>query len=170
MTIPADHRIPSRWGALVFGAKAAVLRGRRALREIRGRPSRHPRADALHDAVVVAEIRSPLWSGPGGASEHDLTAGKIQNLRLAVRALDGIEVPAGAVFSFWRQIGRASRRRGFVAGRELREGCLVTSTGGGLCQLSNGLYEAALAAGFEIVERHAHSRLVPGSQIGRAHV
>ncbi|TMJ37134.1 MAG: hypothetical protein E6G89_14925, partial [Alphaproteobacteria bacterium] len=27
--------------------------------------------------------------------------------------------------------------------------------GGGLCQLSNALYEAALAAGFEIVERHA---------------
>lgn len=162
MTIPADHRVPSWWDAVLFGAKAAVLRGRRALREIRRRPPRHPRADGLGDAAIVAEIRSPLWSGPGG--EHDLTAGKIHNLRLAVRALDGVEVPAGAVFSFWRQIGRASRRRGFVAGRELREGCLVASTGGGLCQLSNGLYEAALAAGFEIVERHAHSRLVPGSR------
>jgi len=164
MAIQAEHRIPSRWGALVFGAKAALLRGRRALREINGRPPRHPRADGLRDAAVVAEIRSPLWSGPGGAAEHDLTAGKIHNLRLALRALDGIEVPAGVVFSFWRQVGRASRRRGFVAGRELREGCLIASAGGGLCQLSNGLYEAALAAGFEIVERHAHSRLVPGSR------
>ncbi|MFE0753836.1 VanW family protein [Inquilinus sp. NPDC058860] len=162
MTIPADHKVPSRRDALVFGARAVLLRGRRAVVEIGRRPARHPRADGLRDAAVVAGIRSPLWSGPGG--EHDLTAGKIHNLRLAVRALDGVEVPAGAVFSFWRQIGRASRRRGFVAGRELREGCLVASTGGGLCQLSNGLYEAALAAGFEIVERHAHSRLVPGSR------
>lgn len=164
MTIDAEHRIPSRWDAMLFGAKAAMLRGRRVLREINRRLPRHPRADGLCDAAVVAEIRSPLWSGPGGAAEHDLTAGKIHNLRLALRALDGVEVPAGAVFSFWRQIGRASRRRGFVAGRELREGCLVASAGGGLCQLSNGLYEAALAAGFEIVERHAHSRLVPGSR------
>ncbi|MGO1078156.1 VanW family protein [Inquilinus sp. CA228] len=164
MAAPADHKVPSRRDALVFGAKAALLRGGRALREIRRRPARHPRADTLCDTAIVAEIRSPLWSGPVGAAEHDLTAGKIHNLRLALRALDGVEVPAGAVFSFWRQIGRATRRRGFVAGRELREGCLVASTGGGLCQLSNGLYEAALAAGFEIVERHAHSRLVPGSR------
>jgi hypothetical protein len=164
MSRPADQKVPSRWDALVFGAKAAILRGRRTLRELRCRPQRHDRGDALRQAPVIAEIHSPLWSGPGGAAEHDLTAGKIHNLRLAVRALDGIVVPAGTVFSFWRQIGRASHRRGFVAGRELREGCLVASTGGGLCQLSNGLYEAALAAGFEIVERHPHSQLVPGSR------
>jgi glycosyltransferase involved in cell wall biosynthesis len=46
---------------------------------------------------------------------------------------------------------------------------MIPSLGGGLCQLSNGLYDAALQAGFEIVERHAHSRVVPGSlaEIGR---
>ena len=164
MTAPADRGIPSRWDGIVFSAKAAMLRGRRALRESRVHPARHPRGNALREAPILAEIQSPLWTGGSGAGEHDLTAGKIQNLRLAARAFDGIEIPAGAVFSFWRQVGRATRRRGFVAGRELREGCLVASTGGGLCQLSNGLYEAALAAGFEIVERHAHSRLVPGSR------
>jgi hypothetical protein len=38
-----------------------------------------------------------------------------------------------------------------------------------LCQLSNALYDAALQSGCEIVERHAHSRIVPGSsaQAGR---
>jgi hypothetical protein len=39
----------------------------------------------------------------------------------------------------------------------------VPATGGGLCQLSNALYDAALQAGCEIVERHAHSRIVVGS-------
>jgi hypothetical protein len=67
------------------------------------------------------------------------------------------------VFSFWRALGRPSRARGYVAGRELREGCMVASTGGGLCQLSNALYAAALEAGLPILERHAHSRIVPGS-------
>ena len=32
-----------------------------------------------------------------------------------------------------------------------------------MCQLTNALYSAALDAGFEIVERHAHSRRLPGS-------
>lgn len=40
---------------------------------------------------------------------------------------------------------------------------MVARTGGGLCQLSNALYAAALDAGAGIVERHAHSQLVPGS-------
>ncbi|MBC7930295.1 MAG: VanW family protein, partial [Rubrivivax sp.] len=59
---------------------------------------------------------------------------------------------------------RASRGRGYGRGRELREGCVIPSVGGGLCQLSNALYDAALQAGFEIVERHSHTRIVPGSQ------
>ena len=168
-TVPASPALPipralhSRAGALVFQAKASVLRLQRTVRDVRaGRPRRHPVSAQLVDAPVLAESVSPLWTEADGA-ELPLVAGKVHNLRLALRRLDGVEVPAGAVFSFWRQVGRATRLRGFVAGRELREGCLVPSVGGGLCQLSNALYDAALKAGLEIVERHAHTRVVPGS-------
>lgn len=64
-------------------------------------------------------------------------------------------------------VRRPTRKRGFAAGRELREGCIIPSIGGGLCQLSNALYDVALTAGCEIVERHAHSRNVPGSMAER---
>ena len=91
-----------------------------------------------------------------------LQAGKVQNLRVAAY-LHGLVIPAGEIFSFWAQVPRPTRRRGFVRGRELREGCVIAGVGGGLCQLSNALYDVALAAGCEIVERHAHSRRLPGS-------
>ncbi|HXP03758.1 MAG TPA: VanW family protein, partial [Stellaceae bacterium] len=107
--------------------------------------------------AVLGECHTPLWSD-GRPEEHAYQLGKVQNLRRAAAAIDGVLVPAGAVFSFWKQIGRASWRRGFVTGRMLQQGCLVPATGGGLCQLSNAIYEAALQAGCEIVERHAHSR------------
>ena len=45
----------------------------------------------------------------------------------------------------------------------LQQGCLIPSPGGGLCQLSNALYQAARLRGCDIVERHAHTRAVPGS-------
>lgn len=93
--------------------------------------------------------------------------GKAQNLRLVAARLDGLRVPAGATFSFWRQVGRCTARRGFVRGREIRQGCVVPSVGGGICAVTNGLYEAALAAGLEIVERHRHSRVLPGSAAER---
>lgn len=53
--------------------------------------------------------------------------------------------------------------KGYVEGRELREGCIIPNVGGGLCQMSNALYDAAVEANFEIVERHAHTQVVPGS-------
>ncbi len=163
--LPARH-VPSRLDMLVFGMKASVFRLLRRLGEIAARTpvNRHAKAAALAHAPIVASVRSPLWTTKGGDKEQALTAGKVQNLRVALGGLDGVEIEAGAVFSFWKQIGKPVARRGFVKGRELREGCLIASTGGGLCQLSNALYEAALRAGFSVVERHAHSRIVPGSR------
>jgi VanW like protein len=162
---------PSLADMLAFEAKAALFRGRRQLREWLSREAviRHERGSELVGAPALASVSSPLWNVLGGEKDRALTAGKIQNLRAALRGIDGIEVPARRVFSFWKQVGRATRRRGFVAGRELREGCLIATVGGGLCQLSNALFEAAEQAGFVIVERHGHSRVVPGSraQLGR---
>lgn len=146
----------------MFHLKTRVLQLRRGLREFSSRPPRHAASGGLRDLPVVAEKRGPLWRELTPA-EFPLTAGKVENLRQALRAFHGVEVPAGQVFSFWRQLGRTTRAKGFTHGRELREGCLVPALGGGLCQLSGLLYQAALAAGLEVVERHAHSRILPGS-------
>ena len=160
-----DRAIPTRIGNLVFETKAALLRLRRAGADLsHDAPPRHRRGEALRTAPVLATIRSPLWTTRGGAKDRALNAGKIQNLRAAISGLEGIEIGAGEVLSFWRQIGKPLRRRGFVEGRELREGCMIATVGGGLCQLSNALHEAALDAGLEVVERHAHTRVVPGSR------
>ncbi|KAB8177834.1 vanw family protein [Lysobacter maris] len=155
--------LPTRREALVFACKAWGLRALRALRDAAdpGRPRRHPRANTLAQAPVLAEFDSPLW--PGEEVDPMLVAGKLQNLRQALKRLDGIEVAPGARFGFWKQVGRATRRRGYAIGRELREGCLIPAIGGGLCQLSNALYDGAVRAGLTVLERHRHSRVLPGS-------
>jgi hypothetical protein len=113
-------------------------------------------------AQTLAESTTPVWTDPT-PSEIWYQRGKIQNLRIAASRLHLCMIPAGEVFSFWLQVGRASARRGFVPGRMLQEGCMIPATGGGLCQLSNALYQVAVDAGCEIIERHPHSRVVPGS-------
>src|SRR5579864_6081691 len=158
----AEWAAPNRRSNVVFGAKAALYRSQRLLVDLVSGPRRLAKAAGKDFPATLAECHTPLWSD-GRAEEHEYQLGKVQNLRRAAAALDGVLVPAGAVFSFWKQIGLASRRRGFVTGRMLQQGCLVPATGGGLCQLSNAIYEAALQAGCEIVERHAHSRRVAGS-------
>ncbi len=61
----------------------------------------------------------------------ELAAGKVENLRRALPRFHGIEVRAGETFSFWKQLGRCSRQRSFVRGRELREGCLIPNRAAG---------------------------------------
>jgi hypothetical protein len=154
---------PTFKGALAFRAKATLLQMERSARNaLNNSIVRFPSSDMLSGASIVAESTSRLWTNSNDA-EGILLAGKIHNLRLAVRQLNGVEVPAGGLFSFWAQVGQTTRRKGYVRGRELREGCIIPATGGGICQLSNALYDAALKAGFEIIERHAHTQVIPGS-------
>lgn len=153
--------MPTWRARAIFGTKVAVLRLRRGLRDRIGRLPRHPR-QGPEQARTLAEVRFPLISD-AAPEERRYELGKIQNVRAAAARLDGTRVPAGAVFSFWRQLGRCTRRRGFVVGRQIQEGCLIPSVGGGLCLLSNALFAAARGAGLEVVERHPHTRAVPGS-------
>lgn len=154
---------PTFKGALAFRAKATLLQMKRAVRNVlKNSPTHFPPSNNLSGAISIAESTSRLWTDSNDSEGH-LLAGKIQNLRLAIRQLNGVEVPAGGLFSFWAQVGRTTRRKGYARGRELREGCIVPAIGGGICQLSNALYDAALQAGFEIVERHGHTKVIPGS-------
>jgi VanW like protein len=171
---PAAHELPetlpSRPATLLFRAKAVCFQARRFCRDLAaGGIRRHRPGDRAGIDRVIGEWASALWSEGAAPRERRLQLGKVQNLRVAARALDGMHIPAGEIFSFWRELGRPTRRRGYAEGRELREGCLIPTLGGGLCQLSGALYNAALAAGLEIVERHAHSHAGVGSlaQIGR---
>jgi hypothetical protein len=159
---PAGTIRPARLSSLLFAAKATIFRMRRALADFGAPVRRLARGDATAFPVCQAVSRTALWPDVG-AGETELQRGKVQNLRIAARRLDGARLDPGKTFSFWAELGRPSRRRGFASGRTLQEGCLIPSIGGGLCQLSNALYDAALQAGCEIVERHPHSRVIPGS-------
>lgn len=156
-----EHSEPTRVEALAFFLKSRVFIARRLLRDFKAPVRKHPSASIPADAPVIAEEHSPLWTQTSPA-ELPLTAGKIQNLRVACSAFDGVSVPAGEVFSFWRQMGRVTKRKGYVTGRELRSGCMVPSLGGGLCQISGLLHAAALKAGLEVLEKHTHSMSLPG--------
>jgi hypothetical protein len=157
-----DHQPPSRVSTAAFLIKSNLLKIGRAAGDANSSLQRWTAGEPCAFPILLAESRTPLWQDTDSA-ERPLQQGKVQNLRCAVLHLHHIVIPAGGIFSFWKQIGRATRRHGYVEGRQLQEGCIVPAIGGGLCQLSNELYDLALRAGCEIIERHPHTRIVPGS-------
>lgn len=88
----------------------------------------------------------------------DYADAKVHNITLALKRVNNLLIPPGAIFSFWHVVGRPTRARGFVPGRSLLAGQLRPDYGGGLCQLSGLMYYVSLMAGLEVLERHPHSR------------
>jgi len=139
----------------------ARVEARVLLRRLRDGVSRERFADARssdsapfsypvfsHKARLVRDYPEPWYS---------LQQNKIVNLLIAVKAIDGVTISPGESFSFWRLVGRTSRRKGYLPGMTIVDGRLTVATGGGLCQLSNALYWVALHLGCTISERHRHS-------------
>lgn len=143
-------------GRLVFWAKSRLLILRRAARNLAAPVPKLRRAALPADAAPLARDEHRLHS-LADPRERELELGKVQNLRVAAAAVDGLVLAPGQVFSFWRAVGRPSRAKGYVTGRELRLGCMIPSVGGGICQLTNALSRVAHQAGLELVERHSHS-------------
>lgn len=62
----------------------------------------------------------------------------------------------GDSFSFNETVGQRTADRGFLTAGTYQNGKVVDDYGGGICQVSTMIYQAALKADLEIVERHNH--------------
>ncbi len=147
----------------IFRMKSSGLIALRVLKNAISPAKRFKIGQDLINQPVIAVSKSELWNPSDNPENWILTAGKIENLRIAAKKIHGIEIRANEVFSFWKHMGNPNFGKGFVVGREIREGCIVPTIAGGLCQLSNALYDAALKANFDIIERHKHTKVIKGS-------
>jgi vancomycin resistance protein YoaR len=82
---------------------------------------------------------------------------RAQNICIAASLIDGITLQAYGEFSFNQTVGRRTEEAGFRQAKIIVNGEYVLGVGGGVCQVSTTLYNAALKAGLEIVEFHPHS-------------
>lgn len=105
--------------------------------------------------VVFATGGDMIKRGPG--IDETLQRNKASNIKLACSKIDGLVIAPGETFSFWRQVGKTSKRNGYSEGRVLVNGRLVAGVGGGLCNLANTLHLLAIHSPLTVTERHHHS-------------
>jgi hypothetical protein len=82
---------------------------------------------------------------------------RTDNIRLAVRALDGVTLDPGEVLSFNAAVGPRTAERGYQQAPVILHEMRDVQMGGGICQAASTLLDAALLAGLHVVERHRHS-------------
>lgn len=92
---------------------------------------------------------------------YDKEEARIHNIKLAVSKLDGTVIKSGEEFSFNTTVGPMGANQGYKKATGFNgNGRKIKIYGGGMCQISSTLYNAALIANFKITERHPHSRRV----------
>jgi vancomycin resistance protein YoaR len=110
------------------------------------------------DLFRSVNTKIAAFSTTGGGS-----AGRTDNLYVAAKYMNGLILAPGDVFSFNRETGPRTFERGYsmapvVGGMGI---------GGGVCQVATTIYNTALEAGLEIIERHPHSIQVGYVRPGR---
>ncbi len=119
----------------------------------------HPKFRTLNSNTLswfhLTEHSSPLYRK---YNKRELDEGKIENIKIAIKNLNGVVIPPGKVFSFWKHVGRTSLKRGFKNGLVLSNGHLKEDVGGGLCQLSNLISYMFACSEVLFVERKHHSK------------
>ena len=115
---------------------------------LRRQTERLPQVQFAHATPLYRHLRG---------EEMTLQKNKVVNLRLAVARLDGLILEPGQTFSYWRMIGKPTRRKGYKEGMVLFLGRIGSDVGGGLCQLSNLIFWMTLHTPLTVVERYRHS-------------
>lgn len=125
-------------------------------------------------SLVTREVKAPLTREKLAAKKGNLLLlggsktdiiddrpERVHNIQLATRLIDGLVLAPGEEFSFNAAVGIPTAARGFQEAPVIDDaGEFSQSVGGGICQVSSTLYQAAAAAGLVIVERHGHSQPV----------
>ena len=83
-------------------------------------------------------------------------ANRTTNLKLAASKVNGTIVLPGETFSYNKTVGKRTVAAGYKEAAIYENGQVVDGVGGGICQISTTIYNAAVEADMEIVERRNH--------------
>lgn len=108
--------------------------------------------DALRQAREAAEKVAALSDVTLTYPVDEKYLDSMYNARLAAERINGTVLQPGEIFSFNSATGPRTLKNGFKYGL----GFLGPDVGSGVCRTATILYQAARAAGLEIVERHTH--------------
>ncbi len=110
-----------------------------------------PRVTAAQLADEYGLIASAVTNASSSSSS------RINNIKLAVQAINGTILQPGEEFSFNGVVGQRTAEKGYQMAHAFSGGELTEELGGGICQVSTTLFNAAVKSDLEITERHAHS-------------
>ncbi len=95
------------------------------------------------------------------------TPGRLNNVQLVAKLIDGTLIAPGDTFSFNGTTGERTADKGFQEAPVIINGELQNGLGGGICQVSTTVFNAAFEAGLPITARTNHALYISHYPLGR---
>ena len=120
---------------------------------------------SLTEEEQEKQERSLLGSFSTAFSDDDKN--RNENLRVACEKINNTVLEPGEIFDMNEALGPQTYENGYKAAGVIENGKIVSALGGGVCQVTTTIYNAAIFAELEIVERYNHSLMVGYVPLGR---
>lgn len=111
--------------------------------------------EVIEPEIYQAELESATTLRGRVTMQLEADEAAAANAAVAAAKLNGLRVEAGETLSFNEVVGTRTEAAGYVVAAEPAYGPNVSGVGGGVCQVSSALYQAALLSGLEVVTRSA---------------
>jgi vancomycin resistance protein YoaR len=108
---------------------------------------------------VVADLAQLNIHEPVGTftTRHACCQPRVNNIHRIADLIDGTIVLPGETYSVNEHVGQRTLENGFVPAPSIEDGEMVDTVGGGVSQFATTIYNALLRAGYEVLERQAHT-------------
>ena len=127
------------------------------------------RRDTAQPERSTAEAKAMGITGIVGSytTTYGGTPGRLHNVALVAELIDGALVAPGTRFSFNATTGERNEAKGFEEAPVIINGELQNGIGGGVCQVSTTVFNAAFEAGLSIDRRTNHALYIDHYPLGR---
>src|SRR3954471_18233477 len=149
--------VPGSASALLAAASRGVDRTAALKRAIQ-QPGRSTKEAQLMGITGIVGSYETFYGGD---------ANRVHNVQLVAHLVDDKLIAPGATFSFNGTTGERSAEKGFLEAPVIVNGELQTGLGGGVCQVSTTVFNAAYEAGLPITARTNHALYISHYPLGR---
>lgn len=117
----------------------------------------------LNAQITVKDLEEELFENvlaTYSSFYNEMDSDRVQNLVVAAERCNNTILYPGDEFSYNKALGTRTIANGFAPGHSFAGGKVVTTIGGGICQVSSNLYNVVLMADLEVTNRVAHGMYV----------
>ena len=130
--------------------------------------SKHENIELVTEVTIPKVTKEKLETIDTLLGEYSTTfnagaQGRSHNVRLSAEAINDVLLQPQEILSFNNSTGERSAANGYRNAPVIENGEMVEGLGGGVCQVSSTLFNAAALSGLKVVERRNHS--IPSSYV-----